>query len=472
VGKEPDKSKPVPSVPDSSGSKTPTDVPVGSNDPKLVKIEPADGAKVKWYVNLPADETKKQGRDVTVKAYVEPKAAGVAVYFFIDQDNVSSRTISEDSEDLAASVAAKLDKTSVKTDGEGVAAVKFKLASYGGDKYRIYASLKKDAAKGDAGNVQTCEVEVWRKINYELEVMARPDTGDYSDLACMGTLAEKWKDLFIEASSVGDDSKPKFQIVTQADIKKGDYQKAFRKGATEPAYLQILYVHDISLGIKEETYEQKLKAVPEGSSYTDDVSVDYTGYVFDPKDWFISCSWKSGSKSGKFKKDDKNDDVTLALGVKAKDGTTVDRITIKSTSVAEVRSPRADVTITLKFKHMSVLAGYSYGDTAVVACAPVVRPKLATDDARNSLMTCLLHEAGHSLGLAMKATARKKAKNLAKANITYEKGGLHCHEASDTCVMFDTIPQTSPVRDPSFGDYCKDAMRALNLTKPGTAGSF
>src|SRR4051812_22854958 len=71
---------------------------------KIDSIEPdasvTDATKV--YVNLDADEAKSQGREITIKAHVVPKKAGIPVYFKIDKSKLASTRVVTDNLNLPA----------------------------------------------------------------------------------------------------------------------------------------------------------------------------------------------------------------------------------------------------------------------------------------------------------------------------------------------------------------------------------
>ena len=68
---------------------TSSEVPLTLAPVKVVKVLP--DADHKHYINLDQDESKKQGRELTIKAQVEPKIKNIRVYFELEEDGVYSR---------------------------------------------------------------------------------------------------------------------------------------------------------------------------------------------------------------------------------------------------------------------------------------------------------------------------------------------------------------------------------------------
>jgi hypothetical protein len=119
---------------------------------------------------------KQLGRVVEVEARINHPMAGVKVYFAFRADGgnpawagtsddsrvaLSRKPLGSDSWERTAGT----DKF-VKTDENGVAKARLRLSRFGGDKYKVFASLKPNPLS-NGKSVSTGDITVWRKIWYQ-----------------------------------------------------------------------------------------------------------------------------------------------------------------------------------------------------------------------------------------------------------------------------------------------------------------
>jgi hypothetical protein len=142
---------------------------------RLVSIDPTGDRKA--FVNLGSG--KEDGRFVRITAQVEPKTAGVAVYFFLDQLgslHPDEKELSDRTAGFSASVGANAPVTvKATTDKKGEARTTLRLSDYGGDRWKVLASLSEK--KDSTGGLSTGTFEIWRKVFLELNTMAAAPDG-------------------------------------------------------------------------------------------------------------------------------------------------------------------------------------------------------------------------------------------------------------------------------------------------------
>lgn len=178
-----------------AGVTGPTTIEMFISKEKVVEVTPGD---TKWYVNLDADEPNKHGRDVTIKAKLSTRTSGVQVYFTIDPDPANRTGLTDDQK-------ASLQQTSALTDNQGEAKVKLKLGTYGGDKYRVSASLNSGTRPGTPGAKESGWITIWRKVYYEIIQMQKPDGSGYWEMpgGTMGYVKTAMENVFLEIISLG-----------------------------------------------------------------------------------------------------------------------------------------------------------------------------------------------------------------------------------------------------------------------------
>lgn len=169
-------------------------IPMTLSKEQVVAVTPAD---TKWYINLDADESKLQGRPVTIKARVSTKTPGLRIYWTLDKDANNRAGLEADKQ-------AKLEPAFSQTDANGEATTKLTLSTYGGDRFRVSASLAPNTAPGTPGAKESGWITVWRKIFYDIIQMKKPSGGQWEMPAgTMPQVATAFGKVFVEMISAG-----------------------------------------------------------------------------------------------------------------------------------------------------------------------------------------------------------------------------------------------------------------------------
>lgn len=445
---------------------------------KLESIDPDDSATdvTKVYVNLDADETQSQGRTITLKATVVPAAAGVPVYFKIDESKVPDNRLDTANLKLPAANMASVP-ASAKTDKDGFATVKFKLSSYGGDQFRVSACLNKDTDVGGDGTKLTRWWQVWRALDFEVSVMERPD-GGIKTVAddVVPKLVDRYSQQFIELRKQDGPSIP-FQRAVSSDA-AGKLAKQYRNGTAGPRYFHLLFVNAVVWEPKPVT--QELSWYPNDKNKPDfgKVTLDVPNYYLDDtskKTAISGATWKMDKGgSGTFSLDD--DDSKLTLSYDDSSETWTVTLDVADKLKDDDANKYNAVTVKLKLKNWIEGAGYStdgretlvgvhFLESAKVnATAP-----LSADDVKiGSLMTAM-HEPAHKMGMAAGNFPEAPPKKNDTTKFDPNKG-WHCYNNKPDCVMYEDNNQTAGRAERKFCDRCQDALRARNLAKIGYSG--
>ena len=405
----------------------------------LMEVRPTGDAK--WYVNLSANEANHNGREITVEAEVKPKVTGVRVHFTLDTkpDNRGS---------LPADMQGKMTPDSALTDANGIAKTKLTLSRYGGDKFRVSASLNPGTAPSAKGAKNTGWFEVWRKLYYELDCMKRSGGGSYSNRANPGGLKSEYQKVFVQLNTTGADSAPAHQrIVHENEV--DNWTKNLRSGGGKPRYFQLVLLDTIAWDEKVTTetwafpFAKGTLALPAGS------------YTIDSRDWFVSASYKEQGATPKM-----GNLTKTAFNLAIDSPYDTNKLSIDLSGIAGLNPTVKTVDVKLKFKTWTEGSGCQSGPGTVIGMRWRER-KFAGGQLTNSTLNTMVHEVGHAVGLAAKTLPDGTA--LAT---TYYKNGHHCKVGTNTCVMWETNSQKT-----AFCAKCKDAGRGRDLKSLPISGS-
>jgi len=179
-----------PEVPVAPAPSKKSEPPTEEQKFKIVEVTPTEvtSGVSEWrqYINLKADKSSLQhGRTLEVKAKLDKKQAGIEVFFGLEPD---SKNCAENK--LGAGLIAKIN-ASARTDGEGIAKAELNLSAFGGDQFKVLASLTKNP-KPDGDVVKSKPVAVWRKLWYQMAVPEgfSPPVPSKSESA--------WKNVFVD----------------------------------------------------------------------------------------------------------------------------------------------------------------------------------------------------------------------------------------------------------------------------------
>src|SRR5262245_4365245 len=264
---------------------------------------PAQG-RDRQFVNLdPAPGHPEFGRVIKLKARLQwasgnPKRslAGQKIYWYYKPWPTNRAGLTGQLPEGFDSPGGPKQKTT-PVDAQGwTPVVEFHLSKYGGDKFDIYAT--EDSAF--QGGLSSGTYTVWRKLFYELDCMKRPPAQlaapvaaggaayppTYADRADkVGLARELGQDkAFIEVEQTGTDDSPAHQrILTIAEV--GGWASGVRNGTGQPRYFHLVLVDTIADDPANKRTTVRL-------NNTDTITLDGSKFSLDPRDWFVSATFK------------------------------------------------------------------------------------------------------------------------------------------------------------------------------------
>lgn len=355
---------------------------------KVAKVTP-DGASKRWYVNMPADESKQHGESATIKAEVYPKTKGVRVYFQLRYAN-TNRSPSPKEADLTT--------YSVLTDSNGIAETKINLGRYGGDWYRVGARLD----HGAEPEKFSAWFQIWRKMYYEITEMKNP-AGGYFKMApgVMNIVKSSFNKVFVKLGHVGTNVKgvdPSY--VENFDSGNGKDTWADQYCSTRGVPWKIHYAV-CSTADEKRTEERVFKNITTAnhSLQKQESSGTWSKYYFKPwqyhgDNWFVSGKYRDQGSTGSWK--------SLPAGsVTLGDTARTDRW--RSIKV-DFSSTDADPTATtqevkLKFYRIGGINGWGGTSLHLLICRTAFDEGYPGAKLKPAMAGTSIHEPGHSLGL-------------------------------------------------------------------------
>jgi hypothetical protein len=401
----------------------------------------------KQYVNLDAavDPNKphpEYGQYIELKARVialstkqSVSPAGQTVYWSVVPDSANRAGVVGNSKFGFDSTGGPNTK-SVTTDAKGwTPAVKFYFSQYGGDRFEIFASLSQSCGSQDP---KAGPFVVMRKLFYELDRMKRPRRGKYS--GSTDAMATELERSFVALKRVGKDNAPAHQRIVN-NLEVDPWTAALRTGQGAPRYFHLVLLDTIAVDRTPQVRVFKLKG-------TSKIVLPSKDNLLDVRDWFNDASYTQPAtgKSGTLSAAD------FTLTEKGEPLKSNDAFVITLHSAALGLNMKDEVELTLDFNTWVELSGIQSGPATVVG----IRWRERVFDAverRNSTLNTMVHEPGHSMGLASTTFPDGSA-----CNTTYYKDGHHCHHNADTCVMWETNSQHT-----RLCARCSDCLRGRNL---------
>lgn len=394
----------------------------------------------RWYVNEDPDESKRHGREVTVTAQTNPAVQGVRVYFTLVY-STSNRT------GLPGHMQASATPGSGLTDASGKVTVKLKLSRYGGDWFRIKASLTPSTPPNSEGDKYSGWFQVWRKLYYETDCMGRPTGGGtYANRVNRTGLQSAMDKVFIELKTTGSDNSPAHQRVMN-DSEVGAWATGLRTGGHQPRYFHLIFLDTIAVdeATTTNTYRMPfLKGV---------VTLQASNFCIDPRDWFSSATYTEvgGAHSGNLAVANFSLDVDNPYNTY--------KLHIDLTGVPDIDPTVTPVDVRIVLKTWNELSGLQTGPATIIGMRWRERSKSGAA-LTNSTLNTMMHEPGHAFGMA--ATTYPSGGNI---STTYFKNGHHC-SYTPRCLMYES---NSGAID--FCPNCRDACRGRNLASLPQSGS-
>jgi hypothetical protein len=388
-------------------------------------IEVLPLADRKQYINLDHDAaTLELGRDVTITAKVEPKRAGVEVYWFIDEPTANPLNRAS----LSATAKAQLASAMTVTNADGIAEATLRLSLFGGDKFRVGAAL----APLETPEKYSGWLEVWRKLWFEIDTMKKRGGGtldmDYTKLPAL------YVSSFIELEQQGTDNQPdnKWNLETSELHTFANEYFGAEKSPFQSHEVGIDHQADKESDSEEE-YELDAAVFTNGSpeSY----------YVYGGGDtWLKSAEYKDGAT---WKSLDKSK-VTLTGTDKV-----YKKIKIDLSAGPVTPSTSSKVKIKLKFIKSKEWSGDGANQPHAMVAMGYWYDTETEEEAKKRTVGTMAHELGHLLGM------------VPTTSPTYIDTGTgnHCTDAG--CVMYSTNTET---RGNNFCSNCVEELRKADLS--------
>lgn len=454
---------------------------------EIVSIDPDDSPKnpTKIYINLEGGEAKHEGRTTTIKAHLSPAVGNVPIFFKLDDSKVRESRIDKDHLQLPGENTAVVFPFAV-TDDRGVARAVLTLSTYGGDQYRVSASLDSDAKVGAPGTKLTRWLQVWRALDLEVSVMQRPDGG-------IAAVAEnvvprfiaRFAEQFIEIRKTAGKPIPFRNLIAFPYDSSGpdpgeQLSLEYRNSRSTERFIHLCFVHglsfkqytDTNLLESDESWGREDKGKPSFGRST----FDSSKYLLDTsskKNAFTSVSWATTDDGPRtpFSLEDGDGDVRLAFSEK-------DHAYVVTTKVADKLGPGPDGAVSVFYELINwiPMAGYSTDGNAtfvsIQSLEQAKNPKLTAADIRTGALVTALHETSHKLGMAAEFFPEAPKR---ENDTTYPSDfGWHCrngHDAGHDCIMYEAYEQTTGKPELRFCDRCQDALRARIVTKVNYPGN-
>ncbi len=167
----------------------------------IVRVTPSGDQK--WYVNETPNQAGHHGREITIRAQVTPAVAGVRIHFRLVRG-------ANNNSGLTGNHRASLSPASALTNASGEATTTLTLSDYGGDEFRVSASLNAGDAPGSAGTAQTGRLMVWKKLYFDVVEMYKSGNSgpvyewkSSIERRVIGDATHAFENVFVELQDTG-----------------------------------------------------------------------------------------------------------------------------------------------------------------------------------------------------------------------------------------------------------------------------
>lgn len=446
-----------------SAAKTPAskskNTPEEKEDYKLVEISP-NGGDQKWYVNLDPNESEKAGREITIKAKLDKPMSGINIYFAIDNDPNNRK-------DLPSHIAPKLSADSQATNAQGEAQITLTTSRYGGDKIRVVAGLTPEPKAGGAGALNTAWFETWRRVFYEIDFMKKELGSEetYEDSFDLDKFEAEYKKYFVEIIRIRKGSMDYIHLTYEDRLY--EIAKPHCQTVGEPRFFHAAVFYSYILPYKD-AIVKKIPLVHKGLSDSRNTNLGVKdvkpailknnkfkviwgkniNYIIDfSGGWFIR-----GFLYGRVNGVKKEIEIPPAFFKMSEVGNDyyfeVDLSDPKYLVLLKnIKEPEMKVEI----KIWSEGSGLQSDRFIAVG----MKPRLGFEDSSTRCLRTMIHEAGHAMGLA--------STTQIDGSLTptyYKKGGHHCENNENTCVMHGESSANT-----EMCDNCFDPLKGRDLSK-------
>lgn len=443
------------------------------------KHKPLEKPKRKQYINVepsidPENEHPDYGRVIRLKAMIVQKSggndslAGKTVYWRVvpGVKGIGGRKVGKQGllgkknrQNLPTTMQASFDapgnrvlsKASTTGNDGWTIPTEFHLSKYGGDIFTIHVSMEPFHEKRDPKSKQrVARFEVWRKIFVEVDFMMQSDgIATYGDLMDYALLSRRFEKYQVEPVYVERGACPAHQHVvsdhtwptmpTDVDV----WAKTFRKWRQTHAFLHLIMVDTIGMGTT--TRRKEVECVPNAKGKFLLEKNEYSppnggnarfapNYCIDIADWFDSATYAQGESKT----------LLGSLFNITQSGSNYE-VTVNLQGVGV--GLEQNLVVTLNYRVRQELDGFHANDTQVIVIAAGSHERRYQSNVKPSIVSTMMHEIGHALGLAAKLLPDGDKCKKTVVSINNEH---HCERGGDSCIMY--YASTSP---PNLS-YCKD----------------
>jgi hypothetical protein len=416
----------------------------------LVEVTPKTDCK--QYVNLDADAAKTDhGRKYAVEAKIDQKKAGITVYFGFEPGP-------DNRENLDSALEATITK-SAKTDVDGIAKVDFTLSRYGGDTFKVLASLSSDLKHPSATVIKSKGITVWRRLWYQLN--------HHQDITppSMASAISKIKQVYIDFVA---ETPVKHSISPAGSVVVGRHNAATyhaKRNSNHNARSVHIILCDKQIdgnpGLTNEVEVEFEKATDYINATTGGTYIIMNPPLQAGAKLFISGSWNNvhTGKSGTLT--DVPADKSVDIGVVSYNNKNFMKVELPTNA-----APTASKKVKVKIK-ITVSSGPWGGDGGTAPHNLVV---ISANDTVHTM--CVLHELGHLMNMGPMAYSVNCPPGFNYTDHTkmYKSNGAHCYSGGTlvggkgkdgTCIMYHQLNTSCSL---AFCAECAPFVRAQKLT--------
>ncbi len=418
-------------------------LPEGSPDPQEV------------YVNV------GHNREIDIEAHLSTREQGITVYFTLDshRNNRSSAT-------LLAPLRASLSPESSQTDENGIARTTLTLSRYGGDRFRVSASLEQNQRPGSRNAKESKWFKVWRHVYCEVDCMRRPNGGTYADRAQTAAMKREYRRHFVRIDDTGSDSRPMHKrTVTENDA--AAYCRALRNGTDTPS-LHFVYMDSIIWDPSNQSHWITLRRTHGHKDFEARNTTVHLTDTANPNRWLhgnvqieITRRLANGTNSVTNNNlPDPASHLTMrAVGDKFRlswDLRNLMGLGNRDRFPSGITRVRMHITLEVWEEG----SGLAAGGSSIIGMRFRER-RYRGSGLTNRIRKTIIHESGHNMGLAS-----RYAPDGTQPATYYYNAGPHCHNNHDRCVMYGILHSHY-----TFCETCGQALRARDLSSLPVSGT-